>query len=721
MAGGVIIDGVKTVFPGTYVSTTFSKARALPAGAGNVALVGSFPFLERGVAYLSTTKAAFERLSPRDADQLLLSDILWNPSNDARTPGRPAGVYLFSVDTTTQAQAYLQDVTPANAVLLKSKIWGTRGNLTVATLAASTIGGKSYVTFTAANNGVTYDNFKVAADDNVVTLTYANPNAADGSSPYTASGFAGTGLSGTSSGWVKATKAGANLDLTFSVTLSASHVDNTGSHIAWQPSGPVNGAVTYGTGAGSVVAGGAGSEELVFLFAGTVNGVNTWERCTRTAAQCLAGTTATTSTSWSTLTSVIVYPCASGDAAAGTSTVSAAAAGTVGTPAGTIATAGPIFSGSCLATMNETNGQKYCSDVITRVSMFADYGFTASTGSTKSATTLTASLDDKAATTIVGGLALGATAYRLVEAINKNSVLVTAEQVLQTAVDLSADLTVPLEGGALTAAGVAGDYTEVYETASWYDIIAISPYTDDSAIHAVHKAHVRYMSGVGANERIGVVGATAAETLSDLLTRAVNLDDLNVLIPDQADRVTYNGTTVTLEPYQYAALVAAWAAGNLQTPLTNKNPGVVAFYRDASISTREGQEAAIAGGVCVSVQPPGRLPLLPRFVTCYTTDEDPARTEASAVLSRMRMCRFIRDTCSAFIGSNTTTTTGASLKVAIAQALDQLVASGVIQAWQQDTLQLTQYADRWQVTFKFTPSYPFNFAIVEPVIDVPLA
>ena len=709
MAGGVIIDGVKTVFPGTYVSTTFSKARALPAGAGNMALVGSFPFLERGVAYLSTTKAAFERLSPRDADQLLLSDILWNPSNDGRTPGRPAGVYLFSVDTTTQAQAYLQDATPANAVLLKSKIWGTRGTLTVATLAATTIGGKSYVTFTAANNGVTYDNFKVAADDNVVTLTYANPYTADGT---VAKGFTGTtGLGSGGSGWVKATKSGDDLTLTFSTSVPEGAIDDTGAVNTWIPGGPINSALAMIAGASAALGGGA--THLMVEMTGTVNGAVVVERLRIAAADIATPAAATSTTVWG--SSDLVVKCYPVNA-----TGTAGIPGTAGTPSGSYGGDVFTFSGTNL-TMNETAGQKYCSDVITRVSMFADYGFTASTGSTKSATTLTASLDDKAATTIVGGLALGATAYRLVEAINKNSVLVTAEQVLQTAVDLSADLTVPLEGGALTAAGVADDYTEVYETASWYDIIAISPYTDDSAIHAVHKAHVRYMSGVGANERIGVVGATAAETLNELLARAVALDDLNVLIPDQADRVTYNGTTVTLEPYQYAALVAAWAAGNLQTPLTNKNPGVVAFYRDASISTREGQEAAIAGGVCVSVQPPGRLPLLPRFVTCYTTDEDPARTEASAVLSRMRMARFIRDTCATFIGSNTTTTTGASLKVAIAQALDQLVASGVIQAWQPETLQLTQYSDRWQVTFKFTPSYPFNFAVVEPVIDVPLA
>lgn len=721
MAGGVVVNGTKTYFPDVYVTPEFANLLATPPGSGYVALVGSFPFLEQNVAYLSTTQTAFELLAPRDPGQLKLSNLLWNPSNDARAPGAPAGVYLFNIDTTTQAQAYLQDVTPANTVLLKSKIWGPRGNLTVVTVESESVGGKTFTSFTAANNGVTLDRFRVAGDDNVLTLTYLNPNAADGSSPYTASGFAGTGLSGTSSGWVKAAKAGDDLDLTFSVTLSASHVDNTGTHIAWQPSGPVDGAVTYGTGAGSVVAGGAGSEELVFLFAGTVNGVATWERCIRSAAQCLAGTTATTVTSWSTLTSVIVYPCSSGDAAAGVSTVSAAAAGTAGTPAGTIATAGPVFSGHCFPTMNEAAGQKYCSDVITYVSIYESSGFTASTGSSKASETLVASLDTKAATTIIDGLALGATAFWLVEAINANSVLVEASQVLQTQVDLSGDpLVVRLTGGSKTTGGTP-EYTDCLETASWYDIDAIVPMDDSSAVHALVKDHVDYMSGVGANERSAYLGATADETLTALTTRAIALNERCSLICEQADRVTYNGRTVTLEPYEYAALLAAWECGNFGKPLTRKNPGIVAVYRNSSLATRDAQEQAIASGINITVTPPGRAPELMRHVTCYTTTEDASRTEASAMRSTFLTCRGVRAALRSALGSGATGATKAVIESLTTGALDRLVTAGTIQSWVASSLVVSQYADRWQVRFTYSPSYPVNFILVTPVVSIPIA
>lgn len=714
MAGGVVVNGTHTHFPNVYVTPEFANLKGRSLGTGIVAYVGSFPFLEYGVPYLSTNQTAFEALSPRDPTLLKLSNIAWNPSDDPRTPGAPAGIYLLSVDTTTQAQAYLQTSTPANCVLLKSKVWGPRGNMTRATFTPNANGWTDVV---VSNAGVTMDKFRVADDDAVVTLTYLNPNAEDvGADPDTAYGFAGAGIGTGSTGAVNVAKSGSDVTLTFSVALQAKHSDPAGLNVGWYPSGPVYGAVNYGTTAGAVVSAG----DLVFLFEGisSTTGLTTWERCTRSIAQALAGTMAATATSWASVASVIIYTAAS--AVAGVSTVSAAAAGTAGTPGGTLATQGPKFTGSCFPTINATNGQTYASDIITLVNAYSAQGFTASTSSPLASTTLVASLDTKASTTIVGGTALSATAYRLVEAINSKSVLLEATQVLQAEANLGSGLTVNLAGGTV-AAGIAADYTTVLTELSWYDVNTVVPMTSDAATHAIVKEHCSYMSGVGANERNAWYGASAGETYASLAAKVVAFNDFrSSFVIEEADIVQYNGATERMEPYWYAAMLAAMENGQRRTPLTHKKPRVQQVYRHSGIATREVLDACIQAGMVVTTAPPGEGLRVERWVTTHVADTDAARTEGAAVDSTFDCARAVRAGLKPLIGSAGTTASKGLIEACIMRVLTELENDGVIRSWVRGSITIAEYADRYDVRFTFSPAIPINFILVTPVVSVPV-
>lgn len=711
MAGGTYVNGVFTTSPGVYITPEFANLSGRSLGTGFVALVGSLPFLESKVPYLSTGQSQFEALAPRDPTLLSLSNIVWNPSEDPALPGRPAGIYLVNVDETTQAQVYLQNSTPANAVLLKSRIWGPRGNLTRVTLAQNaSLGGVDVI---ASNNGVVVDTFRVADDDAVITLGYDNPYTVDGT---TAKGFAGTaGLGSGGAGVINVAKSGSDITLVFQVDLPEAAIDDTGASDSWLPSGPVNGPVTVIALADSALGGSA--THLMVEFYGFAAGVAVTERLRIAAADITTPAAAVTATSWSSLTRVKAYPV--------NATGSAGVPGTAGTPAGTYGGDELRLSGACFATMNATNGQTYAADVIQLVNSYASDGFTASTSSPFVATTLVASLDTKTSTDIVtSDTSLSATAYRLVEAINAKSTLLQATQVLQTEVALPASpdtLVVALSGGTVSA-GSASDYEDALEVLEWYDVNTVVPLSNSSAIHALCATHCNTMSGVGANERNAWVGADGMETFAALTARATALNLRHVSIQtEDIDVVQYNGATVRMAPMYYAVMAACAENGNRRTPLTGKSLRVQQVYRHSALYTRDAITAMLAAGLNVTVARPGQPLRFERWVTTYTGSTDPSQTEGSAMDSTYDCCRAVRNAVRPLIGSNGTTAVKGVIEGIVRNTLDWLVKDGVIRSWVVSSLVVQELTDRYIIRFTYSPAYPVNFILATPTIQIPFA
>jgi len=84
-------------------------------------------------------------------------------------------------------------------------------------------------------------------------------------------------------------------------------------------------------------------------------------------------------------------------------------------------------------------------------------------------------------------------------------------------------------------------------------------------------------------------------------------------------------------------------------------------------------------------------------------------------------CRGVRAALRSALGSGATGATKAVIESLTTGALDRLVTAGTIQSWVASSLVVSQYADRWQVRFTYSPSYPVNFILVTPVVSIPIA
>lgn len=710
MAGGVVVDGVFTPSPGIYVTPKFDNNTAGTPGAGVVALVGSFPYLEKGVPYVSTNPLTFELLSPTDPALLRLSNLVWNPSDDPDMRGRPSAIVLASIDTATQASAFLLTSAPANGVQVKSKVWGPRGNMVRLTLTDNTdlLG----VDVLAALNGATLDQFHVPYDDDVITLAYTNPGSADVVGTITGYGFTGAPLGAGASGTINVAKSGGNITVLFDVTLTENAVDDTGVDLTWVPLGPVNGPVTF-TPLGAAVL--TTATHLVIEFTGIANGAATVERRVLTAVQVDANTPTTTATSWSSLTSVKVYP--------SDNTAAQGVPGTAGVPTGTYSGGSIQFTGACFPTMNAANGQTYAGDVIRLVNGTGG-GFSATTDSSRVATTELTQLDTLTTTPLTDGgeVDLNARAYRLVEAINTKSQLLEATLLLNVPIDLSGSPLVILLTGGTASAGSASDVPAVLDTLSWEDINTILPLSTDATFQGHVNTHLAFMSGAGANERNAWFAAAAGETYSQLLSRAKAWNTHHVsLVCEEADIPGYTGALERHTPIEYAISLACMQNGQRRSPLTRKQTRAKAVYRHSGTYTREAINGLVAGGVVLTVARPSEGLRIERWVTTHTQTTDPARTEGSAVDSTYDCARAVRTALRRLIGTNGTSLLKGVLLTAVSSTLDRLVREGVIRSWEKGTLDIIERADRYDVTFSYTPTYPFNFGVVTPTIKVPIA
>lgn len=708
MAGGVVIDGVFTPSPGIYVTPKFSGVGGRSPGAGVVAAIGSFPFLAKGVTYISTSPLTTELLSPNDPALLRLSDLAWNPSDDPDMQGVPAAVVLCSVDDSTRAQVYLMTSAPAAGVLLQSKIYGPRGNMILASFTDNTaLGGVDVV---ASINGEVLDTFLVPDDDEVISIRYTNPTTLDASGHVTAQGFAGSQLGASGSGVVNVAKSGGDITILFSTTLHEDRVDDTGAANTWLPAGPVNGAVTVVTTGSAAL---TTATHLMFEFVGVAAGAPVTERIRMDATEVGNHTPKTTSTAWASLTSVKVYP---------TSTGTAGLPGTAGTPTGSFGGGNLTFTGACFPTLNAANGQTFAADVIRTVNAAVAGGFSASTKSSFAASTRVTQLDTLSSTACsVTAAAIAANAFRLVDTINTKSNLLTATLLLNVPINLASPVYANLSGGSVSV-GSDGDYPEILAALEWEDINTVVPFTTSEAVRAYVKAHLDLMSNVGANERNAFFGLVPDSTFAVVTAaaRALNTRHSTVVI-EEADIVGYTGALERYTTYEYAFSWACMENGQRQAPLTRKQTRAKAVYRNAALSSREAINALTAAGVPTTVSRPGEGLRIERWVTTYTQTTDPSQTEGSAVDSVYDCCRAVRSDLKRLIGTSGTSLLKGVIYATAANTLDRLVRQGVIRSWETSSLKVDEYADRYDVVFEFTPAYPFNFGKITPIVKVPRA
>lgn len=249
MPAGPIIDGKEVLAAGTYVVRSVEDVLSLPTGAGNIVLVGEFPVLEPKRVYRFTSRAALERsVAPNDATLKLCAKLVYEASKPTTPRPAPASVSLISASPTGQATGLVPSyVNEGDRPIIKSRIWGPRGNTTVLRFAPRpTVGGYKV---DVSNLGQT-QSIAVPGVPSVMQIGWTDPVVVP--EPPNAYGFGSAGAgSGARGAGCDTLPGGDGVYITFQRNLPASVVNVAGP--SWVPGGPITGVITFAVNAGATI------------------------------------------------------------------------------------------------------------------------------------------------------------------------------------------------------------------------------------------------------------------------------------------------------------------------------------------------------------------------------------------------------------------------------------------------------------------------------------
>lgn len=706
MAGGIVINGRFVARPGIYSNINYITIPGAPTQGTVLAVVGELPFLEQGVPYVSTSQRDFEALAPQSQLLKKMSSIIYNPLLDANLSAAPAAVYLVSPNANTQAQTTIP--TSSGDIEVKAKQWGTMGNKTTIRVAVNVPrGGWDAV---VSSNG-TQENIRIPSEASPLTLEYVNPEAVPSPVTYPVIGFSNWGTGNDGALMLSANDAAAGtVRLAFDRNISVAALDEA---IAWQPNGPVSGPVSA-AGVGTALGGGGGASVKV-----NITGINDETGIEETATLTFVTgdilTTKTTSISFA--------------------SVSAVSLESVG---GATLTGGSILlRGQCFADMNEADGQKFVSDIIKLIQPYADKGFLVSTDSPRVTSIKLTDLDKQGEADIAAdAVSFTAEGWKLVTTINAASRLVELTRGNTGAPSIVAG--VPffsrLAGGTEPSLPDAADWASALDSLVWYNVDTIAAFYDptgtpaaDDSVLAQFKEHLAQMWSDGANERTLWLGAGEYEDFAPLVQRAAafNSERVNVVV-DSAYIQQPDGSTELMKPYWYALMLAAADASllNVET-LTRARPRVLGSERGvdgAGLTSQEDVNELIRAGLIISTTPPGGATRIEREVTTWTTDENPARTEAICTRSVRASTKAMRAALDALIRPGAGVLVLADVRSTVRAELERQArsVSPLITSYDPASVTISELADRYEVGYVITVRINKNFITLNVGVTVPV-
>lgn len=704
MAGTIVINGRETGRPGIYSVPEFLRLQSRPPLSAILAIVGEFPFLEQNVPYLSTTQAAFDALSFSSVTRKRLSNIIFDASEDPAIQSSPAGVYLVSPTTVTQAFGYLQDSTPANAVKIKARQWGKEGNRThfsIVALADPPGGWK----FTARNGSYVESNVRIKAEPALMKLAYAEPAA--GPTVPTGIGTVGGGDSGN----VKLAVANGVVSTTFTQVISDTYVYAAGgATLSWDSDIPVDGVLTFNASGAATMTTGPLTIKVTGVDKDT--GVSATTSITWTKIDIEAQTAKPTTIEYTgPVTVIFEYPAL--DAFTGEITI----------------------TGNVFPDFSAADGQTYVGDVIRYIAGYSAVGFSTSTESTRTSSAKLEDLDDLTAATLTDDLTttngiLTADLWKIVTTINTKSLLVEAERLTDKPPVITTTATSFFLAGGTETTATADDWEAAFEELRWYDVDVVAPFYDptgtaaaDDTILPKLTAHIETMWSDGANERIAWMPAGTDEAFNELLARVSTFGDYRISMPvDGVSMVQYNNQSEDLDPYWTAVLMAAMdASTNGLIPFTWRSPRITSSSRNSTLYTNEYVEEMIQSGMLFFTEPPGRAPQVERDITTFTEQDDPRRTERVAVRSLMLSLKFMRAALRRFIVSaDGTIASLADVRGGVIQELERQKNFRVFKSYDASKVVITPYNDRYDVAYEFVPLYPINFIVLRAKVTAPV-
>lgn len=128
MPSSLNLNGLRVFRPAVYAEVDASALGGQNPSTGNLCIVGQFPQFEQSSALTFTSASNLVSYDASDAELALLGRIAFSPSLDERIPAGSATVTMLNVQPCTQASLLLLDSDGGNALSVKSRVWGARGN-----------------------------------------------------------------------------------------------------------------------------------------------------------------------------------------------------------------------------------------------------------------------------------------------------------------------------------------------------------------------------------------------------------------------------------------------------------------------------------------------------------------------------------------------------------------------------------------------------------------
>ena len=128
MPSSLNLNGLKVFRPAVYAEVDASALGGQTASTGNVCIVGAFPQFKQSDALTFTSASNLVAYDASDSELALLGKIAFSPSLDERIPAGSATLTMLNVQGNSQASVTLADIDGNDALVIKSRVWGTRGN-----------------------------------------------------------------------------------------------------------------------------------------------------------------------------------------------------------------------------------------------------------------------------------------------------------------------------------------------------------------------------------------------------------------------------------------------------------------------------------------------------------------------------------------------------------------------------------------------------------------
>ena len=512
MPSSLNFNGLKLYRPGVYAEVDASALGGTAPSTGNVCLVGEFPSFEQNSALTFTSASALASFDASDRTLAHIGKVAFAPSLDERVPAGCASLTMLNVQPSTCAQFSFEDANGDAALVIKSSVWGTKGNRTQVSIANANT---DQVNIAVARDGIT-ESFEGIESGDVASVYYAG-------SLLTTASLGGDRVDGLLYSWTQsaAMSAGAaSMNPADMVTAGALSVSlSTTAHTA---------SVTV-TIVGEDLEGAALTDVLTFSAGNaTAQESEVFGRVTSVSAE---------STDTAYTGSVVV-------------------AGGV-----TLAPADFATLAQLVSALDQFAGVS--ATYLAAEDFDADAFDSVASGSIKGSGSAKVLRCDLAAILKALGSSRLVTAER------------AANGVASVAQQSAGSVTALLSGGSASASFLA-DWVAALATVESADLQIIVPWSATASVWGAVKSHLRLaaLAGRERNAWVGAEPSQSLADLH-ALTKSLN-DRNTALVGQQIKHVDPQGLVKTLDPKWLALMLAAMQAGTpVSTPLTRKEPDVV--------------------------------------------------------------------------------------------------------------------------------------------------